>query len=83
MADMKLVLTPTDKFFMAGDVMVRMWQGFAQRDNAADEPAIALITAVAFTGQAEVVAEELVSIPPPTPEDAQRWAQHVLGSRKV
>jgi hypothetical protein len=76
---MKLVLEPTEHFFMVGDVMVRMWQGFARREDAADEPVVALITAVAFTGQAEALAEGLMSIPPPTPEDAQRWARHIQG----
>lgn len=40
---------------------------------------VALVTAVAFTGQAEAAAEGLVSIPPPTPEDAERWARHIMG----
>jgi hypothetical protein len=71
---MKLTLEPTEEFFMAGDVMVRMWHG--SDDNG--QPVVALITAVAFTGQAEVAAENLVSIPPPTPEDAQRWARIIM-----
>lgn len=71
---MKLIIEPTEHFFMAGDVMVRMWQG--QTDDG--EPVIALITAVAFTGQAGAVAEGLVSIPPPTPEDARRWAEKIM-----
>jgi hypothetical protein len=75
---MELRLKPTEQFFMADDVMVRMWQGTATHDDGTEEPAIALITAVAFTGQAEIVAEGLVSIPPPTPQDAERWARRVL-----
>jgi hypothetical protein len=64
---------------MAGDVMVRMWQG---RDESGGE-VIALVTAVAFAGQAQdlVETEVLVSIPPPTPEDARRWAEKVLTQR--
>lgn len=71
---MQLTLEPTPHFFMAGDAMVRMWQGTDQDGNEC----VALITCVAFTGQAEVAAEGLVPIPPPTPEDQQRWAQTIL-----
>lgn len=71
---MKLILEPTDEFFMAGDVMVRMWQGHTEEND----PVVALIAAVVCTGQAEAAAEGLVSIPPPTREDAERWARSVL-----
>lgn len=70
---MKLTLEPTEQFFVAGDVMVRMWQG--KTDTGAD--VVALVTAVVFAGQAEVAAEGLVPIPPPTPDDALRWADEV------
>jgi hypothetical protein len=59
---------------MAGDVMVRMWQGTDDQGN----PCIALITAVAFPGQAEAAAEGLVSIPPPDAEAAKRWAETIM-----
>jgi len=75
---MKLILEPTEHFFMADEVMVRMWQGTAVHADKSEEPAIALITAVAFTGQAAAAVEGLVSIPPPTPEDARRWAEKVM-----
>jgi hypothetical protein len=74
---MKLTIEPTHEFFMAGDVMVRMWQGTSDTGEAV----VALVTAVAFPGQAEAMAEGLVSIPPPTPEDARRWAAEVLARR--
>jgi hypothetical protein len=72
---MKLTIEPTPHFFMAGEVMVRMWQGIDQ--NGAD--VVALVSAVAFTGQAEAFAEGLVPIPPPDAEDAQRWAEKIMG----
>jgi len=73
---MQLTIEPTEHFFMAGDVMVRMWQG----SDHTGAPVVALVTAIAYTGQAQAVveAEGLVSIPPPTPEDARRWAEKVL-----
>lgn len=74
---MKLTIQPTPHFFMAQDVMVRMWTGHA--DDGSD--VVVLVTAVVLSGQAEAVAEGLVSIPPPTPEDAQRWAEKVLSGK--
>lgn len=71
---MRLTIEPTEHFFLADEVMVRMWKGQDDGGN----PCIALITAVAFTGQAEVVAENLVSIPPPDAEAAMRWAQRIF-----
>lgn len=79
----RLTLEPTEAFFMADAVMVRMWQGTAEHDNGRTEPAIALITAVAFPGQAQAAAEGLVSIPPPSPDDAQRWAIEVLRRQQI
>ena len=74
---MKLTIEPTPEFFMAGDVMVRMWQSTSD----AGVPVVALVTAVAFPGQAEAFTEGLVSIPPPTHDDAQRWAEAVMARR--
>jgi hypothetical protein len=73
---MKLTITPTEHFFMADEVMVRMWQGTDDAGN----PVIALVTAVAFGGQSEAVAEGLVSIPPPDAEAARRWAAKIMQS---
>jgi hypothetical protein len=73
---MKITIEPTEHFFMAGDVMVRMWQGTDESGGQV----IALVTAVAFAGQAHdlVETECLVSIPPPTPEEARRWAEKIM-----
>jgi hypothetical protein len=71
---MKLTIEPTPHFFMAGDVMVRMWQGHAEDGSEA----VALVTAVGFTEQAQALAEGLISIPAPDEEDAKRWAEHIL-----
>lgn len=75
---MKLTIEPTAHFFLVDEVMVRMWQGHADGGSEV----VVLVTAVAFAGQAEAIAEGLVSIPPPTPEDARRWAEHVLLGRR-
>jgi hypothetical protein len=77
---MKLTLEPTREFFMAGEVMVRMWQG-TDGDGA---PVIALIAAVALTdGSARPSAfAGLVSIPPPDDESARAWAAEVLSKRR-
>lgn len=71
-----LTLTPTEQFFEAGDIMVRMWQGKARHDDGSETEAIAMITAVAFPGQAEAVSEGLCAIPPPDRADAERWGAH-------
>ena len=71
---MKLTIEPTEHFFMADDVMVRMWQGKAE--DGAD--VVVLVTAVAFSGQAEAAAEGLISIPPPDAESARQWAEHIM-----
>jgi hypothetical protein len=72
-----LTLKPTQEFFMAGDVMVRMWQGKSDRG----ENVVALITAVAFAGKTDLptFTEDLVSIPAPDAEDARRWAEKIMG----
>lgn len=74
---MKITIEPTEEFFMAGDVMVRMWQGTDDQG----QPLLALVTAIAFTGQAEPFTEGLVSIPPPDAEAAQRWAEKIMSDR--
>lgn len=75
---MKLTIEPTEHFFMADEVMVRMWQGAAVHDDGSQEPVVAMVTCVAFTGQAAAAVEGLVSIPAPDPEEARRWAEKVL-----
>jgi hypothetical protein len=77
----KLTIEPTQEFFMDGEVMVRMWQGTATHDDGSQEPVVALVACVAFTGQAAAAAEGLVSIPSPYPEEAKRWAERVLNGR--
>lgn len=71
---MKLTIEPSERFFMAGDVMVRAWTGH----NEQGEDVVVLVSLVMFPGQFEFNPEGLVSIPPPTAEDAKRWAKHVL-----
>jgi hypothetical protein len=80
---MELAVTPTEHFFMDGNVMVRMWQGTARHPNGTEEACIALVAAVAFTGHAETFASGLglVSIPPPTGLRARAWAAEVLSKR--
>lgn len=75
---MKLTIEPTPHFFMAGDVMVRMWTGVADDGS----PVVVLVTAVAFSGQAEAAAEGLVSIPPPDADAAMRWAETIMERRQ-
>jgi hypothetical protein len=74
---MQITISPTPEFFMAGDVMVRMWTGTDQNGNHL----VALVTAVGFSGQAEDIAEGLVSIPPPDEAEARRWAEEVMSGR--
>ena len=74
---MKLTISPTPHFFMSGDVMVRMWQGWDEEGT----DVVALVTAVGFAGQAEAVAEGLISIPPPDEAAARRWAETVLSGK--
>lgn len=72
---MKITISPTEHFFMAGDMMVRMWQGVAEDGIEC----VALVTAVGFSWQAAGLAEKLVEIPPPTVDDQRRWARSILG----
>jgi hypothetical protein len=78
---MKITVEPTEEFFMAGDVMCRMWQGSVEHDDGSTGACVALISMLTFPGQAEDSAEGLVSIPPPTEEAARRWAAEVLSKR--
>lgn len=73
---MKLTIEPTPEFFMAGDVMVRMWAGTDQ-DGA---PVIALIAAVGLSDGSPrpPLYPGLVPIPPPDAEDARRWAEGIM-----
>jgi hypothetical protein len=66
-----LTLSPTEQFFMAGDVMVRLWQGTDQNNL----PVIALIAGVMAP---EHAAAGLTEIPPPTPQEQQEWARKIL-----
>jgi hypothetical protein len=74
---MKLTIEPTEHFFSLGDVMVRMWQGTAEDGSSV----VALVTAVAFEGQAEAMASGLISIPPPDADEQQRWAFKILAHK--
>jgi hypothetical protein len=76
---MKITVEPTEEFFMAGDVMVRMWKGVAKHGDGRTEPCFALVSLVGFSGQ--VAVEGLVSVPAPTGDDARRWAAEVLSKR--
>ena len=73
---MILTIKPTKHFFMAGDVMVRLWEGADDQGQSA----VAFVAAVGFAGQAAAVSDGLglVSIPPPSPEDAMRWAEKII-----
>ena len=75
---MKLTIEPTKEFFMAGEVMVRMWHGTAEDGSEV----VALVTAVRFASQATAsaaaVASGLVSIPPPDDAAARRWAEVIM-----
>lgn len=70
---MRLTIEPTEAFFMAGDVMVRAWQGTLDDGR----PVTALVSALVFDGDTAPPAG-LVSIPPPRREDALQWALAVL-----
>ncbi len=68
---MKLTIEPTERFFLAGDVMVRLWTGTT--DSGA--LAFALVAGVSTDG---ALPPGAIEIPPPHPEDARRWAEEVL-----
>jgi len=74
---MRLSIEPTPQFFMAGDVMVRLWQGTADDGSAV----VALVTMVGFAGEADRLAAGLVSIPPPTEVEARAWAETILSGK--
>lgn len=69
---MKLTIEPTTEFFMADNVMVRRWKGVAD-----DGSPVNVLVAGLQIGS-EVLAEGLISIPAPTAEDAERWAEGIL-----
>ena len=77
---MKLTIEPTEDFFVADDVMVRMWTG--TDDNGT--PVVALVAAVAVNDgspRAPMFDGQLTPIPPPTPEDARRWAEKIMADK--
>jgi hypothetical protein len=67
----KLIIEPTEQFFMAGDVMVRAWTGTDQDGS----PVTALVAGVYMV---ETSALGLREIPPPSPEDQRRWAEKIM-----
>jgi uncharacterized protein (DUF2126 family) len=69
----KIIIEPTDKFFMLGDVMVRAWKGV----SAMGDQVTALVSAVQVEGELGDIPG-LVSIPPPGPDEARRWAEEVM-----
>jgi hypothetical protein len=71
---MQLTLEPTEQFFLAGEVMVRAWAGSDDRGQRV----VALIAGVALATRPGDVTIGLVEIPPPTVEEARRWAQEVF-----
>jgi hypothetical protein len=77
---MRLILDPTEDFFMAGDVMVRMWTGTDDEGR----PVVALVAGFGLAdGSARApLLPGMVPLPPPGPEDAQRWARQIMGSTK-
>lgn len=68
---MRITISPTERFFMAGQVMVRVWEG----EGDTGQPVFALVAAVA----GGLDESELVSIPPPDRAEAERWATKILG----
>ena len=70
---MRMTIEPTEHFFMAGDAMVRAWRG----TNDQGQAVIAFVACVSVDEADGRATEGLVSIPPPTPEDAARWADEV------
>lgn len=78
---MKITIVPTEEFFMAGNVMVRAWEG----TNDKGEHVVALISGVAIgsgpTEEGEVrppVIPGLISIPPPNEEEQKHWAEEIM-----
>lgn len=69
---MKLSIEPTEHFFMAGNVMVRLWQG---TDDTA-RPVVAFVAMVRFDGDLSVTG--LTPIPPPDADAQRRWAECIL-----
>jgi hypothetical protein len=71
---MRLTIEPTCQFFMAGDVMVRLWKGHTETGATV----LALVTAVATAAEQDDFTGQLTPIPPPTEADARRWAESIL-----
>lgn len=69
---MKITIEPTEHFFMAGDVMVRLWQG---TDDTA-RPVVAFVALVRFDGDLSVTG--LTPIPPPDADAQRRWAELIV-----
>jgi hypothetical protein len=77
MTEIELTLKPTAEFFEIAGMPMRLWQGTNERG----QKVVAIIGAVAFDEGDGRATEGLVSIPPPTGEDARRWAAEVLSRR--
>jgi hypothetical protein len=67
---MKITIEPTETYFMAGDVMVRAWEGVTDTG----EHVTALVAGVAA---AVDQVPGLVSIPAPDHLDQLAWAKHI------
>lgn len=73
---MRITIEPTPQFFMAGDVMVRLWQGVAEDGTLV----VALVSMVGSAGDVTSgLFGSLVSIPPPDTAEMRQWAHHILG----
>jgi hypothetical protein len=71
---MQMTLEPTEEFFMAGDVMVRLWTG----TSSDGIPVIALVSGVAVAGHSLPLGEKLIPIPPPDHDAQVQWAESIL-----
>ena len=74
---MRITIVPTPQFFMAGEVMVRAWQG----TDALGSPVIALVVAVAGPNGAPEAFDGLVEVPPPDAAAAVEWARKLLDGK--
>jgi hypothetical protein len=74
---MKLTIEPTKHFFMAGDVMVRMWTGEDDRG----QPIVAMVAGVMVEGGR--FAEGLIEIPPPDEAQQRAWAERIFGQTSI
>lgn len=71
---MKLTIEPTEHFFEQDGAVLRVWTG-ADEHGA---PVSALVSGVRAEHDDACWGSELISIPPPSTEDACRWAQKIL-----